>query len=1125
MASGIIREKLDAFVRKYYSNQLIKGTILGSTLLLGLFLIFNISEYYGHFGSIFRAVLFYSFCIALVAVLFFWIVKPIAGLYKLGKIISYEQAAALIGSHFTSVNDKLLNLLQLEKMQILHPDQQLLAAGIAQKTQELKPLPFAQAINFSANKKYARFLLLPIVLLGIVLVFESNIITDGTKRLLNYNTQFKQPAPFEFVLLNKNLEVGRGSDAVLQAKTKGKSLPEEIFVEIQGQKIKMLPNEKGIFEYTVKNVQESVQFNLFAGGFYSDPYRIEVSPVPSFSSAQAIITFPAYLGKPSETVNNQTEISIPEGSEISWKIQAKDAKQLQLTGGSGTENFESNGAGLFKFNKRYTAAANHTMQLFFNDRAGKEKVEYHLQVVPDNAPRIAVEKKEDSADNAVQYFLGSAQDDYGIVAVRVILKVIKSEDAKKIGLTRTYPLQFEGKTNADFYYVLDTRVLGMTPGEEVEYVFEVCDNDGIRGSKCSRTLPAVVRKQTLEEIKKSAEARSKSMGETMQNALQKSQELQKTSNDLRNKINSQKNINNYENKQNLNQLLQQLKALEKKKEELQKNQQKLQQEQNEMQQKNPEKLEEIQKKMDELMQQLNNPEMQKLLEELEKLLEENLNKDKINDKLQEINELNKESAKEMEKMLEQLKQAQLEQKMEEVIDKLEKLAEKQEKLAEQNTEKSSKSDSEKQKMSQQDLEKELKKLEEEIKEAEKINESLEDKMDLETAEKERQEAEKNMQEAGESLSKGKKKQSQKSQQEAAKKMKEAAQKMKDKLQQEKDKNLEEDYQTLRALLENLIETSFEQEKIFTQLSTLKNSSPKFASLNKEQMKIKEVCKMLEDSLMALAKRQPMVSTFVTKEISRINTNMNYALEALKVREYASASVREQYIMTGLNNLAVLLMESLMNMQEQMSKKPGKPNPNCKNPGNGKGAGSGKKKGKDKGSKLSEGQKQLGEKLLQMQKNGAKMSQGKEGKKQMNKEFAQMALMQEALRKKLDELKKKAGKEGEKGESGNSKELQETENMMEQQERDLIKKQITPETIRRQKEIETRLLEHEKADRMQETEDKREANKPPQIAPALPPQLQQYQKEKQIERELLRKTPLELAPYFKKRVKEYFQIIQ
>ena len=234
------------------------------------------------------------------------------------------------------------------------------------------------------------------------------------------------------------------------------------------------------------------------------------------------------------------------------------------------------------------------------------------------------------------------------------------------------------------------------------------------------------------------------------------------------------------------------------------------------------------------------------------------------------------------------------------------------------------------------------------------------------------------------------------------------------------------------------------------------------------MKVREKCALLEDSLRMLAKRQPMVSTFITQEINRINTNMDDALGHLKERNIRMASVEEQYVMTGLNNLAVMLMESMQDMQAQMNKGKGKGKGKAqgKGQGEGEGQGSGGKKGGEGNGKLSEGQKQLGEmmqKLQQGQGKEAGAGQGKEkgqgqglsegggqgqqggnggssgsgngsqesdksGTRIMNKEYAQIALMQEALRRKIAAMRQELLNQGN---TDGARNLQKAEYLMNQ----------------------------------------------------------------------------------------------
>src|SRR5271170_793312 len=99
----LLIEKLDAFIRKYYKNQLLRGVIYTFTVCLAFYLLVTASEYFGHFNTTFRTVLFYAFVLGDAFILGKFIVIPLTHLYRIGKIISHEQAAQIIGTHFTEV--------------------------------------------------------------------------------------------------------------------------------------------------------------------------------------------------------------------------------------------------------------------------------------------------------------------------------------------------------------------------------------------------------------------------------------------------------------------------------------------------------------------------------------------------------------------------------------------------------------------------------------------------------------------------------------------------------------------------------------------------------------------------------------------------------------------------------------------------------------------------------------------------------------------------------------------------------------------------------------------------------------------------------------------------------------
>jgi len=195
----LLIDKLDAFIRKYYKNQLIRGVIYSFTACLLFFLTVTALEYFAHFSTMGRTLLFYGFILSATYILGVYIFIPLIHLYRLGKIISHEQAAAIIGDHFSNIKDKLLNTLQLKKQREENPIQaELITASIEQRIAELNPVPFTSAIDLNKNKKHLRYAVIPVLCLVVVIFTAPSLLTDGTQRLIKHSTYFEKPAPFAF---------------------------------------------------------------------------------------------------------------------------------------------------------------------------------------------------------------------------------------------------------------------------------------------------------------------------------------------------------------------------------------------------------------------------------------------------------------------------------------------------------------------------------------------------------------------------------------------------------------------------------------------------------------------------------------------------------------------------------------------------------------------------------------------------------------------------------------------------------------------------------------------------------------------------------------------------------------
>ena len=81
------------------------------------------------------------------------------------------------------------------------------------------------------------------------------------------------------------------------------------------------------------------------------------------------------------------------------------------------------------------------------------------------------------------------------------------------------------------------------------------------------------------------------------------------------------------------------------------------------------------------------------------------------------------------------------------------------------------------------------------------------------------------------------------------------------------------------------------------------------------------------------------------------------------------------------------------------------------------------------------------------------------------------------------------------------------------------------TLERQQDILTRLLKAENAERVRGEKEERESRTARETPTELPPSLEEYQRKKAQEIELLRTVPADLTPYYKLRVNDYFNTLE
>ncbi|MCC6722289.1 MAG: hypothetical protein IT243_08800 [Bacteroidia bacterium] len=1087
--------KLESFIKKYYKNQLIRGAILFTGASFSFFLLISLLEYFGHFSTTFRTILFYSFILFNIAILTKFIIIPLFKLNKIGSRLDFESASIIIGQHFGNIKDKLLNTLQLQKQYQNQLDNLFLAASIEQKTKELKPVKFTKAINLKKNYKYIKYAAGPFIILVIIMIIAPGF-KDTTTRLINHNKHFAVPAPFQFKLINKNLNALQNEDFEIELNINGKTLPEEVYLVSEGSRFRMKKENISNFKYKLINIQKTINFHFEANNFSSDEFKLIVKQKPVLLDFSIKLDYPDYTKRKDETLENIGDITIPSGTKISWVFNTKNVDTVKLKSQNTIFEAKRESDNRFTFSKVYKTSDLIKLSTANRSTGNKDSIVFQINTIADVYPQIEYKESEDSLTSKIKYFAGNIKDDYGFTKLVFAYKFIYSDDeTRKLNVMYSKQISIIVSQNVqNYFYEWDMTELAIKPGEKIEYYFEVWDNDGVNGAKSTRTSNGIFAAPTLEQIEKQTDKSNKEIKDKIEETIKDTKDIEKEIKKIEEKLTEKNNLD-WEDKKQIEDLLRKHEELqEKMKEIIEKNQDK---DKKESEYKNIDseiknKQDEIQKLMNEMM----DDEMKKLLEQLKDLLEKN-KKDELKEKMDKFKFNDKELKKKMERTLELLKQLELEKKMKETIEKLDQLSKEQEKLSEDS--KNNKNDSENLLNKQEELNKKFEDIKKELNDIKEKNEKLEKPNNIQDTKNSEEKIDKEQKESKEELEKKQNKKAAPHQKKAADEMDEMSEKMQKEMLEMQMQRQEEDYNTLRQILENLIQVSKDQEFLIKEYKALGGYNPKFVELSQQQKKLKDDTRIIEDSLFALSKRVVQIKSFVNKEIALVNKNMEKAIENIGLRNIPGIVNNQQYVMTSINNLALMLSDVLKNMQDQM--KNAQPNPNCKNP----------KKGKSKKPSMSE----VREMQEKMNKEMGEMK--KDGKRPSSKQLAEIAAKQAALRKKLQDLQKELEKEGDGNKLGD---LEKTRELMDEVEKDIVNKKVTEETLRRQQEILTRLLEHERAEKQQEQEEKRTSNEGKDIKRELPPSLMEYLRQQKKGQDLLQSVSPDLNPYFKQKVKEY-----
>ena len=477
-SKALIFVKLESFIKKYYTNELIKGGLFFTFLGL-IYLLFTLFlEHFLWLQPLYRTILFYLFIAVELYLLLRFILFPIFKLYKFQKGINYTDASLIIGRHFPEVQDKLLNFIQLNS---ISTDSELVLASIDQKANALQPIPFTEAVTYMDNRKYIPLALIPILFILFFFISGNGaVISDSLSRVVRHQEHFKPPAPFTFQILNKDLHVEQGQDFVLQLKTMGTKIPENVSIWLGEESYFLNAVGQGIFEFKFTNVSKNTTFYFDANEVVSETFEINVIEVPTIVDFEMELTFPSHIRKPKETIKGSGSSMIPEGTLVQWKLSTLATSQVSFITNDIKDIFNQND-NLFTISKKITQTTFYEIKTANQNISDYQVLPFELTVIKDQFPSITVDLAPLEVSKGEQVYVGQVSDDYGLTKLQIVYypKNNPSQISKKI-----LPVKKDVFDQFAFGFPGD---LSLQQGLVYEYYFEIFDNDAVNNFKSSKS--------------------------------------------------------------------------------------------------------------------------------------------------------------------------------------------------------------------------------------------------------------------------------------------------------------------------------------------------------------------------------------------------------------------------------------------------------------------------------------------------------------------------------------------------------------------------------------------------------------------------------------------------------------
>ena len=1065
------QEKLVLNIYHYEKRKLLYKTASGLFILILLFstvwLSLALADHTFYFSKVTRLGFLIINIFLGIYFLNKYVIKNIMALIHIRRSSDFTDVAFEIGKLFPEIKDELANSYNLmTKSEGKNVSRDLIRAAVLRILNRFSEVDFKEKLIF---QRYLpkKALYIPIISgMIILLIFQSENIFHSSKRLLNPFNDYLRIPEYHFDVNPGNVKVVKGSAVDLNVTYTGP--------EILGGKVIFDGDKKKSLELSMENdklfgkipvVNEPFTYQIVAAALnkrkYGDKiispvYSVKVLVPPAIEKIDISVLPPAYTSLPNEFLNrNIGDITALPGSIVNLKLSAnkllksaeiqfyqKGNKPLIVKGNSAFASFKISN------NDRY--------KIILSDTAGQQNINpiiYRIQTISDNTPFVDIVQPGEDVEVTLDVTLPlkiKAEDDFGIIKAFLVYQIIhtdtsNTEKDKKIALHLS-----SGDNRLLIDYLWDFNVLPLAFGESIKYYAVVYDNNNVNGPGIGKSKIYYVRFPSVDDLFDAfSETEDKNIDD-LKDVREESQDLKKRLEEIEREIKKSKKLD-WQTKQKIEQSIEQQKALQKKVDDVQN---KIEEMVEKLDKNNLISEEVLQKfmKLQEMFKDVATPELMQAMKELQKQMDKANPKD-VQKALEKF-KLNQEAFKEsIERTMALLEQVKLEQHIDRLVQKAKMLKEQQEKISKK-LEKQSLGEKDRKNLRniqkqqednlhslQRDLENVLKNpLLAKYEKTENLLNEESEKLQQGAMQQNSMDIEQNIAENKQNEAKEKSVDLQKQMQKMQKNLQEAQRKMGEQSKAEVQKEM-------LSVMKQLLELSMEQEKLYKQTKRSSDYTIKQRELAEKQSEILNNFKKTTSSVVELSKKTFFMDKNIGRSLANAQKGMQKSLNGLTENGQGSQAARDQQsAMAGLN-------DSFMKMQSSMGK--------LSESSSGTGFEEFMKQLQDMAQKQGEINDQSLN-LIRGNKNGGQLPSWQQKAQRLAQE---QRAVQEALEKMAEEMGNRKDMLGRIGDAAGD---------MEEVIQDLLKNNVNPKTIERQRQILSRLLDAQRSAQQREYSKKRKA---------------------------------------------------